>query len=74
MEDNREELEKFIEALGAKIGDRVIILKEGSGSYTSQWNLEGEHLITDIDYIGYVTFDYGEATIFKPKVTVIEGR
>lgn len=64
MEDNREELEKFIETLGAKIGDRVIILKEGSGSYTSQWKVDGEHLITDIDY--------GEATIFKPKEKVID--
>lgn len=71
MVDNREELKKIIEVLGAKIGDRVSILKEGSGSYTSQWKVEGEHLITDIDYIGYVTFDYGEATLFKPKVKVI---
>lgn len=72
MVDNREELKKIIEVLGAKIGDRVSILKESSGSYTNKWKVEGEHLITDIDYIGYVTFDYGEATLFKPKVKVIE--
>lgn len=66
-----QELEKVIKKLGAKIGDKVVILETGSGSYSSYWKQEGVHNITDIDSTGHITFDNGSATIFRPKVKVV---
>ncbi|WP_027633450.1 hypothetical protein [Clostridium hydrogeniformans] len=68
---HRQKLEKVVEEIGTKIGDTVIILKGGSGSYSREWKFEGEHIITNVDFTGHVTFDNGNATIFRPKVQVV---
>lgn len=69
---NKQELAQVIEKLGANIGDTVLILKGGSGSYKKDWEQEGPHIITDIDFTGHITFDNGNAIIFRPKVKVIK--
>lgn len=68
-------LKKEIESLGAKVGDKVKVLEDTSGSYGAKFfkrrNEIGFHTITDITSSGYVSFDDGEATMFRPKVEVI---
>lgn len=68
-------LKKEIEKLGANIGDKVKVLEDTSGSYGAKFFKRrdeiGFHTITDITSSGYVTFDDGEAVMFRPKVEVI---
>ena len=67
----RQEIEKEMARLGAKAGDVVKIIKSGSGSYSANFEEEDIHVITTISPSGHVTFDEGEATIFRPIVQVI---
>lgn len=64
-----------IDRLGANIGDKVRVIDTGSGSYGRAYldrkNNYGFHTITDITPYGYVTFDNGEAKMFRPKVEKI---
>lgn len=69
---HKQELQKVIESLGANIGDKVVILKGGSGSYSANWDNEGEHTITNIDFTGNIEFDNGKAKIFRPIVKLIK--
>ncbi|WP_144054979.1 hypothetical protein [Clostridium thermobutyricum] len=69
---NIKAVKKFIESLGANVGDKVIVLQGGSGSYSSDWDNEGEHTITDIDFAGNVEFDNGKAKIFRPRIKLIK--
>jgi len=68
-------LKEEIESLGAKIGDKVKVLKDTSGSYGAKFFKRrdeiGFHTITDITSSGHVSFDDGEAVMFRPKVEVI---
>lgn len=68
---HEQELEQVTKEIGAKIGDKVIILKDGSGSYKKDWQQEGVHVVTKIDFTGHVTFDDGMATIFRPKLELV---
>ncbi|KOY65462.1 hypothetical protein [Clostridium sporogenes] len=68
---HNQELEKVTKEIGANIGDKVIILETGSDSYSRDWETKGVHTITKIDFTGHVTFDNGNATIFRPKVKVV---
>lgn len=63
-----QELKNEIERLGANIGDKVRILKSGSGRYHSYFMKEPFHIITDIQSNGYVIFDNGAAEMFRPIV------
>lgn len=69
---NSQLLRKEIQALGAKVGDKVKVLHETSGSYGRKYYERekecGFHTITEIDCYGHVTFDGGEATMFRPEV------
>lgn len=60
-----------IERLGAKVGDRVIITRSGSGCSKADFKIDESHVITDIDYMGYVDFDNGAAKNFRPDVKVV---
>jgi len=68
-------LKEEIKNLGAKVGDKVRVLKETSGSYGKQYydrkSKNGFHTITKIECYGHVTFDNGEAEMFRPTVEVI---
>lgn len=68
-------LKEEIDRLGAKIGDKVRVIHETSGSYGKRYydreKGDGFHTITDIDCYGHVTFDNGEANMFRPEVEVI---
>lgn len=68
-------LKEEIEHIGAKVGDKVRVLHETSGSYGKRYydreKDEGFHTITAIDCYGNVTFDNGEANMFRPEVEVI---
>lgn len=59
---------KAIEKLGAKVGDRVEIIRTGSGHFKQGWTEAGLHTITKIDPVGHVEFDNGEADFFRPIV------
>lgn len=63
-----------IERLGANVGDTVIIKRFGSGHSTSKFDATKPHLITNINSSGYVEFDNGEATTFRPDVQVVSER
>lgn len=65
-------IDQVINKLGANIGDNVIIIRSGSGSYNPQsfvFNLP--HKITGIKPTGHVQFDYGAAEIFRPEVVKV---
>lgn len=68
-------LKNEIERLGANIGDKVKVVHDTSGCYgKAYYDREtqiGSHTITGITYNGYVTFDNGEAEMFRPEVVVI---
>ncbi len=64
--------QEHIKKLGANIGDIVLITRAGGGSFKSGFNCSEPHKITNINSSGYVEFDNGEATTFRPDVTVIE--
>lgn len=68
-------LKEEIERIGAKIGDKVRALRETSGCYGKQYfdrkENKGFHTITNIDCYGNVTFDNGEANMFRPEIEVI---
>lgn len=68
---HKQELKEVSKQLGASIGDSVLILEGGSGSYSRDWKKEGIHVITNIDFTGHVTFDSGSATIFRPKLQLV---
>ncbi|MDU7948730.1 MAG: hypothetical protein E7J31_09840 [Clostridium sp.] len=68
---HKQELQEVSNELGASIGDSVLILEGGSGSYSRGWKKEGIHVITNIDFTGHVTFDNGSATIFRPKLQLV---
>lgn len=58
-----------VERLGADIGDTVLIKGTGGGgSFSGGWSHAGEHVISDISPYGYVEFDNGQASIFRPTV------
>ncbi|OMF38786.1 hypothetical protein BK133_00865 [Paenibacillus sp. FSL H8-0548] len=60
-----------IEQLGANIGDTVKIIRSGSCSSKANFDWRVPHVITKIDSSGYVEWDGGEATSFRPDVEVI---
>lgn len=68
-------LKEETERIGAKIGDKVRVLRETSGCYGKRYydrkKNKGFHTITDINYCGNVTFDNGEANMFRPEIEVI---
>jgi len=66
-----QELAEQVKRLGAKIGDKVRIVKSGSGTYGAGWRDEGVHEITNIDNVGYVEFDHGLGSMFRPAVEVV---
>lgn len=66
-----QEMAEVVAALGANVGDTVMIQQVGSGSYCAGWDSAKPHKITKIDHTGHVEFDGGcktGASIFKPKV------
>lgn len=68
---HNQELNKVLKELGVGVGDNVIIIKGGSGSYSRDWENEGVHVVTSIDFTGHVTFDGGKAKIFRPKLQLV---
>lgn len=64
-------LAEQMKRLGANIGDIVTIQETGGGSFKCGWKKEGLHTITDVDCLGYVTFDDGMANCFRPSITVV---
>lgn len=64
-------LNNITKELGVKVGDEVMVLRDGSGHFSPEWNRAKAHKITDIDINGYVTFDNGVAKIFKPQMKKI---
>lgn len=56
--------------LGAGVGDKVIITRPGSGSYSSAFKLDEPHTITYIS-ADTVSFDNGAATMFRPDVKLV---
>lgn len=70
----QQELDKFLEELGANIGDTVEVIEYGSGSYSRGFDKSGLHEITKITSNGYVQFDNGKAEVFRPKVRLIKKR
>lgn len=54
-----------VERLGAKVGDKVIITRTGGGTFRAGFKADEPHIITGIDYLGYVKFDNGTAECFK---------
>jgi hypothetical protein len=67
----QQELEKELKRLGAKIGDKVRIIKSGSGSYSHGFDRKGVHIITKVSTAGNVEFNNGEANIFRPVVELV---
>lgn len=65
---HKQEIAKETERLGAKVGDRVLITKTGSGSFRMGFDPEETHVITKIDCSGHVEFDNGAAEMFRPDV------
>lgn len=66
--------ERIVE-LGADVGDVVMIVKSGSGSYCAKFDIKEPHKITKIGNCGHVEFDGGTktgASIFRPKVKIIK--
>jgi len=63
--------DEHIKKLGADVGDIVLITRSGGGSFKLGFDCLKPHKITGIDSSGYVEFDNGEATIFRPDVKVI---
>lgn len=66
-----------IKNLGANVGDKVMIIETGSGTYCRGWDLSKPHVITKISSAGHVHFDdYPNegACIFRPKVERLEKR
>lgn len=61
-------LDNEIKELGANVGDKVRIIKSGSGCMSNGWKQEGIHEITKISSTGCVVFDNGAADMFRPKV------
>lgn len=57
-----------IERLGADVGDVVIITRPGSCYSKRDFDWLNPHKITEINSSGYVEFDGGEATSFRPDV------
>lgn len=70
----KQELDKFLEELGANVGDIVEVIEYGSGSYSRGFDKNGLHEITKITSNGYVQFDNGKVEVFRPKVKVIRRR
>jgi hypothetical protein len=60
--------ERVITELGADVGDMVVVLKSGSGSFCARFDLAMPHKITKIGPYGSVELDNGEATMYRPKV------
>lgn len=60
--------QKHIDKLGANVGDTVIVTRSGGGYSKINFDLSIPHKITEIDSSGYVKFDDGEATYFRPDV------
>jgi hypothetical protein len=60
-----------IEKLGANVGDTVRIIRAGSCSSKASFDWNILHVITKIDSSGYVEWDGGEATSFRPDVEVV---
>lgn len=63
--------QEHIDKLGANVGDTVIITRSGSGYSKRNFDISIPHKITAIDSSGYVKFDDGEATYFRPDVTKV---
>ncbi|EGW40490.1 hypothetical protein [Desulfosporosinus sp. OT] len=63
--------DEHIKKLGANVGDTVLITRSGGGSFKQGFDLLKPHKITGINSSGYVEFDNGEATTFRPDVKVI---
>lgn len=63
--------QKHIQKLGANIGDIVLITRSGGGSFKRDFDISKHHKITNIDSSGYVEFDNGEATTFRPDVKIV---
>lgn len=64
-------LYKEIERLGANVGDKVRIIKSGSGGSKVGFNLNEPHIITNISPSGHVYFDNGMADMFRPTVEIV---
>lgn len=61
-------LQEQLKELGVNIGDKVRIIKGGSGGCKAGWDSKGVHIVTDVDSTGHVTFDNGLADMFRPKL------
>ncbi|MFX3631871.1 MAG: hypothetical protein ACE3L7_07300 [Candidatus Pristimantibacillus sp.] len=61
-----------LKRLGAKVGDVVMITRSGSGSSKAGFSTKVPHTITAIcKYGDDVTFDNGEARMFRPDVVKV---
>ncbi len=58
--------------MGADIGDTVFITENGSWWGRCGFDSIAPHVITKIDSVGYVEFDGGMATCFRPVVQILE--
>ncbi|WP_138753555.1 hypothetical protein [Paenibacillus sinopodophylli] len=64
--------EEGLKRLGAKVGDVVMITRSGSGSSNAGFSTNVPHTITAIcKYGDDVTFDNGEARMFRPDVVQV---
>ena len=68
---NDQLLAEEVKKLGANVGELVTIQETGGGSFKCDWKKDGVHTITNVDFLGYVTFDNGMAKCFRPSVTVV---
>lgn len=68
----KQEIEEAIKTIGGNVGDTVMIVESGSGSFKANFSYDVPHVITKITPSGHVEFDNGEATIFRPKVKVLK--
>jgi len=68
---HEQEKDSEIRRLGANVGDRVIIIKSGSGYSKRDFDPKEPHVITKIDYTGHVEFDSGMGSMFRPTIKII---
>lgn len=65
--------QEHIKNLGADVGDVVIIIETHSCWGNLHFDLSKPHIITDVDSSGYVKFDDGAFTCFRPIVKRFKG-
>ena len=64
-------LQEELTRLSATVGDLVVIIRAGSGSYIHGWNNNIPPTITNITSRGYVEVDDGAARMFRPDVKIV---